>query len=145
MSKSSTSKTSRRASVSRTDWPRIRSMRDRDIDLSDIPEVTAAMAAHGVVRVAGKIVPRGKRRLTMYLDAAIVEYFKARAGERGYQTLINAALKHAIEHEALEDTLRRVIREEAAPYEVNPSPQAQAKTARKIMKRRRAMLRELAK
>ena len=93
-------------------------MRDGDIDLSDIPEVTAERAAHGVVRVAGKIVPRGKTRLTMYLDSAVVEFFKARAGARGYQTLINEALKQAIEHENLEDTLRRVIREEAAGYKV---------------------------
>ena len=118
MSKPSTSRISRRVPVSKTDWPRVKSLRDAGIDLSDIPEITAGMAAQGVVRVAGKIVPRGKRRLTMYLDAAIVEFFKARAGARGYQTLINAALKHAIEHEALEDTLRRVIREEVAPYEV---------------------------
>lgn len=93
-------------------------MRDADIDLSDAPEVTADMAGHGVVRVAGKVVPRGKRRLTMYLDAAIVEFFKARAGERGYQTLINDALKQAIERESLEDALRRVLREEAAAYKV---------------------------
>ena len=96
-------------------------VRDADIDLSDIPEVTAEMAAHGVVRVAGKEVPRGKQRLTMYLDAAIVEYFKARAGARGYQTLINTALKQAIEHETLESTLRRVMREERATYTVMTS------------------------
>jgi len=118
MSKPSTSKISRRASASKTDWRRVRAMRDADVDLSDIPEVTAEMAARGVMRVAGRVVPRGKRRLTMYLDAAIVEYFKARAGERGYQTLINAALKQAIEREALEDTLRRVLREETATYQV---------------------------
>ena len=104
--------------ASKTDWPRIKAMRDADIDLSDIPEVTAEKAAHGVVRVAGKVVPRGKTRLTMYLDSAIVEFFKARAGARGYQTLINEALKQAIEHESLQDTLRRVIREEAATYKV---------------------------
>jgi uncharacterized protein (DUF4415 family) len=93
-------------------------MRDADVDLSDIPEVTAEMAAHGVTRIGGKKVGRGKQRLTMYLDTAIVEYFKARAGARGYQTLINAALKQAIEHETLENTLRRVIREERAQYKV---------------------------
>ena len=93
-------------------------MSDTDIDLSDIPEITPEQAARGVLRVAGKTVPRGKRRLTMYLDAAIVEFFKARAGERGYQTLINEALKEAIERESLEDTLRRVIREETAEYKV---------------------------
>jgi uncharacterized protein (DUF4415 family) len=62
--------------------------------------------------------PRGKVRLTMYLDMAVVEYFRSRAGGRGYQTLINEALKQAIEQENLEDVLRRVIREEARPYQV---------------------------
>jgi uncharacterized protein (DUF4415 family) len=116
MKKHSTSRTSRKAAASKTDWPRIKALRDADIDLSDVPEITAEMAVHGVVRVAGKEVPRGKTRLTMYLDNAVVEFFKARAGERGYQTLINQALKHAIERESLEDTLRRVLREETAPY-----------------------------
>jgi uncharacterized protein (DUF4415 family) len=117
MSKLSSSKTSKRAR-SKSDWPRLKAMLDADIDLSDIPEVTAEMMGHGVTRVAGKVVPRGKKRLTMYLDAAVVEFFKARAGARGYQTLINEALKQAIERESLEDTLRRVIREEAATYKV---------------------------
>ena len=93
-------------------------MADADIDLSDSPEVTEDMASSGVVRVGGMPVERGKRRLTMFLDAAIIEYFKAKAGERGYQTLINEALKTAIARESLEQTLRRVIREEAAPYKV---------------------------
>ena len=92
-------------------------MRDQDIDTSDVPELTAETAAGGVVRVAGKVVPRGKKRLTMYLDATLVEYFKAKAGTRGYQTLINEALKEAIERETLEQTLRRVLREESPPYE----------------------------
>jgi uncharacterized protein (DUF4415 family) len=118
MSKFSTSKASKRPLVSKTDWQRVQAMQDADIDLSDVPEITAEMAAHGVVRVAGKEVPRGKIRLTMYLDNAVVEYFKSRAGARGYQTLINEALKRAIERENLEATLRRVLREEAAPYKV---------------------------
>ncbi len=93
-------------------------MLDQDIDLSEIPELDAAMVGAGVVRVAGKVIPRGKTRLTMYLDSAIVEYFRARAGARGYQTLINETLKRAIERESLEDTLRRLIREEISPYKV---------------------------
>jgi uncharacterized protein (DUF4415 family) len=93
-------------------------MRDSDIDMSDIPEITAEIARNGVVRVAGKVVPRGKKRLTMYLDTPVIEYFKAQAGERGYQTLINEALKRAVERETLEATLRRVLREEAAPYDL---------------------------
>jgi hypothetical protein len=66
----------------------------------------------------GDTAPRGKVRLTMYLDTAVVEYFRSRAGGRGYQTLINEALKRAIEQENLENVLRRVIREEARPYQV---------------------------
>ena len=64
-----------------------------------------------------KAAPRGKIRLTMYLDMAVVEHFRSRAGGRGYQTLINEALKRAIEQENLENVLRRVIREEARPYQ----------------------------
>lgn len=60
---------------------------------------------------------RGKTRLTMYLDIAVVEHFRSRAGGRGYQTLINEALKQAIDQEKLEDVLRRVIREEAGPLQ----------------------------
>jgi uncharacterized protein (DUF4415 family) len=63
--------------------------------------------------------PRSKTRLTMYLDTAVVEFFRSRSGGRGYQTLINEALKQAIERESLEDALRRVIREEARPYKAS--------------------------
>jgi hypothetical protein len=46
------------------------------------------------------------------LDAPIVDHFKALAGERGYQTLINDTLRRVIEAGHLEADLRRVIREE---------------------------------
>lgn len=82
-------------------------------DRSNRPGATTA----GSQRV-GNLAPRGKTRLTMYLDMAVVEYFRSRAGGRGYQTLINETLKQAIEQENLEDVLRRVIREEARPYQV---------------------------
>jgi hypothetical protein len=49
---------------------------------------------------------------TVLLDTGLIEYFKAKAGERGYQTLINDTLRQAKERETLEETLRRVIREE---------------------------------
>jgi len=87
-------------------------MRDEDIDLSEVPEVTEEQMARAVLRVGGVPVERGKRRVNMFLDTFIVEYFKAQAGERGYQTLINDALAEYIRSQALEDTLRRVIREE---------------------------------
>lgn len=57
----------------------------------------------------------GKQRVSIMLDGAIIAYFKARAGERGYQTLINQALHQAMSGEQIESTLRRVIREELHP------------------------------
>jgi uncharacterized DUF497 family protein/predicted DNA binding CopG/RHH family protein len=106
------------SNISQTDWARIAAMQDEDIDLSEVPEVTDEQMARAVLRVGGVPVERGKRRVNMFLDAVIVEYFKAKAGERGYQTLINEALAEYIRRQALEETLRRVIREElqrAAP------------------------------
>ena len=61
--------------------------------------------------------PTGKTRITIRLDDDILEWFKAQvdaAGGGNYQTLINAALRKHMEHtaEPLEETLRRVVREE---------------------------------
>ena len=58
-----------------------------------------------------------KIRITIRLDGDIIEYFKKLvhdAGGGNYQTLLNDALRHYIQSktEPLEDTLRKVIREE---------------------------------
>jgi hypothetical protein len=53
-----------------------------------------------------------KKRVTLYLDAALVERFKSMAGERGYQTLINETLKSSFQQTDIAETLRKVIREE---------------------------------
>jgi hypothetical protein len=63
-------------------------------------------------------VPPDKGRITIRLDTDILDYFRdcvERAGGGNYQTLINNALRAYIESAqtpTLEDTLRRVIREE---------------------------------
>lgn len=73
-------------------------------------------------RVGGRVV-QPKRRVTLYLDTAVVEHFKGMAGERGYQTLINETLRKSLlqaDVEAIRDiqqsdmlaALRKVIREE---------------------------------
>jgi uncharacterized protein (DUF4415 family) len=54
----------------------------------------------------------GKQRVSIMLDSAVIEFFKAKAGERGYQTMINQALHQAMHSEQLESALRRIIREE---------------------------------
>lgn len=54
----------------------------------------------------------GKQRVSIMLDAAVIAFFRAKAGRRGYQTLINQALHQAMRGEQIESVLRRVIREE---------------------------------
>lgn len=62
-------------------------------------------------RERGRIL-QSKQRVNIYLDQAVIQHFKKLAGTRGYQTLINEALKNAIEQERLEATLRKIIRQE---------------------------------
>ena len=59
----------------------------------------------------GTVLP-AKRRINIFLDSATLEYFKAKAGGRGYQTLINETLKQAMQAENLEAVVRKTIREE---------------------------------
>ena len=66
---------------------------------------------------SGAVLPV-KQRVNIYLDSAIVEHFKAEAGERGYQTLINEALKNSIQAKTIEKTIRYVIRQELKEYKV---------------------------
>jgi uncharacterized protein (DUF4415 family) len=77
----------------------------------DYPKVTQADLDRATFRVGLKPAPR-KQRVTIMLDTGLVEYFKAQAGERGYQTLINETLRQAVQGDELEDRLRRIIREE---------------------------------
>jgi uncharacterized protein (DUF4415 family) len=62
--------------------------------------------------------PRGKTRITIRLDEDLVDHFlkeaEATGGATGYQTLINEALRQHVEGKApkLEETLRRIVREE---------------------------------
>jgi uncharacterized protein (DUF4415 family) len=80
-------------------------------DRDEYPKVTQADIDRARFRIGLKPAPR-KQRVTILLDTGLIEYFKAKAGERGYQTLINDTLRQAKERETLEETLRRVIREE---------------------------------
>ncbi|MBU7585543.1 MAG: BrnA antitoxin family protein [Nostoc sp. TH1S01] len=82
--------------ASQTDWERIDAMQDEDIDLSEIPEVSEEQIKRAVLRIGGKPVERGQQRVDILLDAFIVEYFKTKAGEEGYQALINQALTEYI-------------------------------------------------
>lgn len=89
----------------------------------DAPKLTQGDFEKARYRVGMKDVSRadwqaavrarvGKQRINIMLDAPIVEHFKALAGDRGYQTLINDTLRRVIEAGHIEADLRRVIREE---------------------------------
>jgi uncharacterized protein (DUF4415 family) len=77
----------------------------------EYPNITQADLDRATFRVRLKSVPR-QQRVSILLDTGLIEYFKAKAGERGYQALIGNILRQAREREDLEETLRRVIREE---------------------------------
>jgi Arc/MetJ-type ribon-helix-helix transcriptional regulator len=62
-------------------------------------------------------VPTGKTRITIRLDDDVLDWFRERVHEAGggnYQSLINQALRDFIQNrrEPLEETLRRILREE---------------------------------
>lgn len=110
--------------------PRLRSgRRDDSTDLGaegDAPRARAIRARWPIKkeydfkrarRGALDPVPPGKTRITIRLDDDVLDWFRDRADAAGggnYQTMINAALRDYIDQrtEPLEDTLRRVVREE---------------------------------
>lgn len=64
---------------------------------------------------------QGKTRITIRLDNDVLEWFRQQvdaAGGGSYQALINQALRQYVssKEEPLEDTLRRVVREEIGDY-----------------------------
>ena len=72
----------------------------------------------------GQVVKQpGKTRITIYLDDDVLEAFRSRADDsgRGYQTMINEALRAALGDDTRvldAGSLRRILREELTPYRV---------------------------
>ena len=79
----------------------------------DAPIVTQADINRARFRVNLQDAPR-KQRVNIMLDTGVIAFFKTKAGERGYQTLINETLKQAMHQEEIEIILRRIVREELA-------------------------------
>jgi uncharacterized protein (DUF4415 family) len=66
-------------------------------------------------------LPPGKERITIRLDADILEWFRRQVDIQGggnYQTMINQALREYITGQQIpiEDLIRRVVREELAQH-----------------------------
>jgi len=79
----------------------------------DAPIVTQADIDRARFRVNLQDAPR-KQRVNIMLDTGVIAFFKTKAGDRGYQTLINETLKQAMHQEEIEIVLRRIVREELA-------------------------------
>ena len=68
----------------------------------------------------GAVIPTtGKTRITIYVDDAVIKRFKAQSEKtgKGYQTLINEALKSSVgltEHPITQELVRKIVREELA-------------------------------
>jgi uncharacterized protein (DUF4415 family) len=76
---------------SRTNYRRLRAMKDKDILLTpDHPEASVKHIVHGIVRNGLKAAPR-KASISLRIDADVLEWFKAQGS--GYQTRINAVLR----------------------------------------------------
>ena len=71
----------------------LRRMKDKAIDLSDIPEIKGWSSA-----VVGKFYRPIKTSLTIRLDADVLAWLKAQG--KGYQTRINSLLRGAMESQA---------------------------------------------
>ena len=79
-----------------TDWERLDSMKDEDIDFSDCPEITPEMAKTATIRRGLKSSSSTKQPLTIYLDPEIVSWYKK--NEESHQVEINSLLKEYIKN-----------------------------------------------
>ena len=70
----------------------------------------------------GAVIPvAGKTRITIYMDDAVLERFKAQSETtgKGYQTLINEALNAYLgltEPPVTQELVRKIVREELAAH-----------------------------
>ena len=71
-------------------------MKDEDIDLSEIPEITEQDLRGAVLRAGGKPVPEGKSFVGMLLDSELLEELRKRAGEKGLHGLIDETLRASL-------------------------------------------------
>ena len=70
----------------------------------------------------GAVMPqKGKTRISIFIDNAVLDEFRARADKAGtgYQTMMNDALRKYLaesDHPVTEKTLRQVLRQEMPEY-----------------------------
>ena len=91
----------------------------------------------------GAVIPqRGKTRISIFIDNAVLDEFRARAERAGtgYQTMMNEALrKHLFESDRplTERGLRQVLRQEMPEYRRRPVSRSRRKTRKRAGAKRR--------
>ena len=79
-----------------TDFERLDAMKDEDIDLSEIPEITDEMFARAVVH-PGLKVTEPREEMILKIDRDLAAWYQSQ-GE-GYQGLINFILRRYMQEE----------------------------------------------
>lgn len=82
---------------SKTDWARVDAMTDEDIeraiaddpDWADFKEIDWSKAV--------LVIPKAKKSISIRVDEEVIDFFRATG--KGYQTRINAVLKHYVEEQ----------------------------------------------
>ena len=71
---------------SETNWENLATMKDSDLNLSDIPELDASFFNNAELRL-----PKPKKSVSLRIDDDVFNWFRHQG--KGYQTRINAALR----------------------------------------------------
>ena len=76
--------------TSKTDWEKVDSISEREINYSEIPELDKRFW-----KEAELVMPENKTKVTIRLDNDVINWFKSHG--KGYQTKINTVLKSYIQ------------------------------------------------
>ncbi len=72
--------------MNEAEWAKFHNMSDKDIDISDIPELDEDFWKNAKV-----VVPPHKKAISLRVDEDMLEWFREQG--RGYQSLMNAVLR----------------------------------------------------
>jgi uncharacterized protein (DUF4415 family) len=101
------------AKPNKVNWSAVDAAPMADMPDDDSPELSNEIFQQ--LKPIGQVLPElnlGKQRITIMLDASVIKAYKAKAGGRGYQTLINETLRRGLEADSVKEALREVLREE---------------------------------
>jgi len=85
---------------SKKDWARVKAIKDKDIDFSDIPEITDFSEFHPYSK--REFYKPVKKTITCKLDMDILAWLKASG--KGYQTRLNNILRNYMQVQFAKDS-----------------------------------------